>query len=70
MKVRNIRLDGRRTSIRLEVPLWEAVDEICAAEGLSLSGLCSKVAAARPGPNFTSALRVWIVDYYRVKAAA
>lgn len=70
MRVKNVKINGHRTSIRLEPSLWEAVEEICAREGMSLDGLCSRVAADRPGGNYTSNLRCWIVDYYRGSSAA
>jgi predicted DNA-binding ribbon-helix-helix protein len=65
MQMRNVRIGGRRTSIRLEPTLWDAVEEICARERLGLGALCERIAAERPGGNFTSALRCWVVDYYR-----
>jgi len=65
MRVRNVRINGHRTSIRLEPTLWDAVEDICTTEGLSLDALCERVARERPGGNYTSNLRCWIVDYYR-----
>ncbi|WP_158596041.1 ribbon-helix-helix domain-containing protein [Oleomonas cavernae] len=69
MQVRNVRIQGRRTSIRLEPTLWEAVEEICHREQVDLAGLCERVSAGARGGNFTSALRCWVVDYYRRRPA-
>jgi len=61
LKSRNIRIDQRRTSVRLEPELWAALDRLCAENKHSLHDLCSQVAQQdRPG-SLTSALRVYIV---------
>lgn len=70
MRVRNVKIKGHRTSIRLEPTLWDAIEDICEREGLGLDDLCNRVATERPGPNFTSALRCWVVDYFRGTLAA
>lgn len=70
MQVRNVRIQGRRTSIRLEPTLWEAVEEICDREQVDLAGLCRRFSAGAQGGSFTSALRCWVVDYYRRQRAA
>jgi predicted DNA-binding ribbon-helix-helix protein len=63
---RNIRLDGRRTSIRLERVMWEAFDEIAEREGKSTLELCDLIAAHKIGANMTAAVRLFIVVYYRL----
>ncbi|MCF4164033.1 ribbon-helix-helix domain-containing protein [Zavarzinia compransoris] len=70
MRVKNIRINGHRTSVRLEPSLWDAVEDICRREGISLDDLCNRVAAERPGGNYTSNLRCWVVDYFRFASAA
>ncbi|WP_165837754.1 ribbon-helix-helix domain-containing protein [Zavarzinia aquatilis] len=70
MQIRNVKINGRRTSIRLEPTLWDAIEDICRREGLGLDDLCNRVAAERPASNFTSSLRCWVVDYYRGTLAA
>ena len=61
LKSRNIRIDRRRTSVRLEPELWAALDRLCDENKQNLHDLCSSVAAKdRPG-SLTSALRVYIV---------
>lgn len=70
MRVRNVKINGHRTSIRLEQTLWDAVEDICVRETLALDELCSRIARERPGGNFTSNLRCWVVDYFRGALAA
>ncbi|WP_439816855.1 ribbon-helix-helix domain-containing protein [Zavarzinia sp. CC-PAN008] len=70
VQTRNIRIQRRRTSIRMEHDMWDALAEICSREGVSVHALCTRLteqqAPAQPAPrNFTSRLRVFILDYYR-----
>lgn len=65
---RNVTIDGRRTSIRLEEEMWAAFDEICHREGLTAHALCSLIEKKRLNSNRTSAVRAYIVLYYRLAA--
>ena len=38
---RNIYVNGRRTSMRLELEVWAALEEIGAREGITTSTLCT-----------------------------
>jgi len=67
--LRNVRIGDRRTSIRLEPEMWEALGEICLSTGKDLNEICTEVYRANAGrSNFTSGLRVFIVEYYRSQA--
>lgn len=70
LRTRNVSLQGHRTSVRLEPALWEAFDEICKLERKTRHALCSEIAERRCVGGFTSALRVFILDYYRALASA
>src|SRR5579871_929277 len=61
----SIKLGGRWTTIRLERELMGALRDIAANLGIGLHELCTEIAVDRPEGSFTSALRVFIVDYYR-----
>ncbi len=61
----NIRVNGRRTSVRLEPDLWDALEDICAREEVSLDQICAHVADHNGERSFTSSLRVFIINYYR-----
>ena len=67
---RNVRIEGRRTSVKLEAAMWDALTEICVREGVGVGALCVQVDRGRGGSSFTSALRVFIIDYYRTALAA
>jgi predicted DNA-binding ribbon-helix-helix protein len=62
---RNIIVAGRRTSMRLEPEMWDALFEICRREGLSAHDICTAVEARRRASSLTAALRVFVVDYFR-----
>jgi predicted DNA-binding ribbon-helix-helix protein len=63
-----VTVDGRRTSVRLEPALWDAFDEICRRERKSARTICSEIGRRQREGGFTSALRVYILDYFRTLA--
>ncbi len=75
---RSINLFGRPTQIRLELSYWEALEEICRREDLTVDELCcdlkdrlveqSRRVRSVGGVSLANAVRVFIVGYYR-KAA-
>jgi predicted DNA-binding ribbon-helix-helix protein len=62
----NISVRGRRTSIRMEPQIWDTLREICRREFCTPDDVCSYVADRKPPRgSLTSALRVFILDYFR-----
>ena len=61
---RNVTVDGRRTSLRLEPEFWDALADIAAREGLSLDHLCGLIDSQRGGLSRTAAIRIYIVGYF------
>jgi predicted DNA-binding ribbon-helix-helix protein len=66
----NIVVNGHRTSIRLEPEMWSALAEIAAAEGVRVNELVSRIAGRARVGSLTSAVRVFIMAYYRTRAHA
>jgi len=66
---KNVTINGRRTSLRLEQTSWEAMSDICKCEGLTIHELCSLIDNRRDGSSRTSAVRAFIVNYFRAVAA-
>ena len=67
--IRNVNVHGHRTSIRLEPQIWESMSEICRREFCVPHDVCSYVAERKPPHgSLTSALRVFILDYFRTSA--
>jgi predicted DNA-binding ribbon-helix-helix protein len=65
---RNVVAGRGRTSMRLEPELWDALMEICEREGYDVSTLVRRVEEAGHSGGRTSAVRVYILDYFRTAA--
>ena len=65
MIARNVTVAGRRTSLRMEPEMWDALQEAAAREGLSLHEFCTAVARRRGAYSMTAAIRVHLLGYFR-----
>jgi predicted DNA-binding ribbon-helix-helix protein len=65
---RNVTINGHRTSLRLQTEMWEAIDEICRRERISIHEFCSRIAQQRNSRSLTSEVRVFTMSYYRAAA--
>ncbi len=54
-----------RTSMRLEPELWDALSEICRRERTSPSELCRRIEKLGLKGGRTSAMRVYVLQYFR-----
>ena len=55
LRSRNVTINGRRTSLRLEEEFWDGLGDICELEGLSVHELCTQIDLHRHGSSRTSA---------------
>ncbi|MFP6742907.1 MAG: ribbon-helix-helix domain-containing protein [Alphaproteobacteria bacterium] len=62
---RNVTVAGRRTSIRLEAAMWDALSEIAEREERAINAICTRVDKRRKESTLTSGLRVYILNYFR-----
>ena len=62
---RSFSIRGHRTSISLEAAFWSALQEIAALENSTLAGLVASFDAARGEAGLSSAVRIWVLEYYR-----
>ena len=62
---KNITIKGHRTSISLERSIWSGLDEVCDRESMNLNQLFTLIDSLRNGASRTSAVRTFIVNYYR-----
>jgi predicted DNA-binding ribbon-helix-helix protein len=62
---RSFSIAGHRTSISLEGEFWEALKAAAAAEEVPVARLIARIDAARGQSGLSSAVRVWVLDYYR-----
>ncbi|MBK1842421.1 ribbon-helix-helix domain-containing protein [Azospirillum sp. YIM B02556] len=66
MHMRNIRVNGKRTSMKLMPVEWESLEEICVRENMTMSELVSKIEAERQDcDNLTGCVRVYALCYFR-----
>jgi predicted DNA-binding ribbon-helix-helix protein len=71
LKSRNIIVEGRRTSVRLEPAMWEALKDIAAWEKKSINEIVSGVARCRMrSGSLTSAIRIFVMAYFRARSQA
>ena len=62
---RNVVAERGRTSMRLEPELWDALLEICEREGQDMSSLVRNVEQRGHQGGRTSAVRVFVLSYFR-----
>lgn len=63
---RNITIENRRTSVRLEPEMWTALKEISKRERCSIHDLCTLVhARKKENTSLTAAIRVFLMLYFR-----
>jgi len=65
---RNVTVLGRRTSVRLEQPMWDALEEMCRRERKVLNQLVTEIEHSRRESSLTAAIRVTIMLYFKTAA--
>jgi predicted DNA-binding ribbon-helix-helix protein len=67
---RSFTIKGHRTSISVEAEFWDALQQAAAGRQESLAGLIAAIDAERgEDAGLSSAVRVWVLDYFRQRAA-
>ena len=66
---RSIVLAGHKTSVSFEDEFCYALKKIASDRHVTLSEVVGDIAAQRQHGNFSSALRLFVLEYYRGKAA-
>ena len=64
---RSIVIAGHKTSVGIEDAFWQALKEIAAGRGITLSDLVSRIDAERRDGNLSSAIRVFVLDHFRTQ---
>jgi predicted DNA-binding ribbon-helix-helix protein len=67
IRKRSVMLFGHKTSLSLEEPFWQALREIATERGITTAALFNSIASERAPGNFSSALRVFVLEHYRSK---
>jgi predicted DNA-binding ribbon-helix-helix protein len=68
--MRPIRIAGHKTSVSLEDAFWTALKSIAAAGDTSVSDLVGAIDLGRRHANLSSAIRLFILDFYKASSAA
>ena len=66
---RSVVLAGRQSSVSLEDEFWNALKKIANDRSVTTSELVSDINAQRQHGNLSSMLRLFVLEYYRSKAA-
>src|SRR3954468_21653131 len=67
--IHNVVVSGRRTSVRLEPVMWEALQDIARRQERTVHDLVTQIDRERTASSLTAAIRVYIVAFYRSAAA-
>jgi predicted DNA-binding ribbon-helix-helix protein len=68
---RSVTIRGHRTSVSLEQTFIDEIERIAAARDMPVARLVAEIDVARPeGSNLSSALRLYVLDWYRRGQAA
>lgn len=62
---RSIVIAGHKTSVSLEDAFWRGLKEIAVHQGQTLSDLVASIDHGRDLGNLSSAIRLFVLDFYR-----
>ena len=62
---KNVIVNGRRTSMRLDRETWISLADICHRENMTIHQLCSKIDSAKGNSGLSSATRLFVLTYFR-----
>lgn len=65
MVLRTITVPGGRTTMRLELEFWKAMDDVCQREGISTDELVRRAQGSLRRAGRTRAVRVYLMSYFR-----
>jgi predicted DNA-binding ribbon-helix-helix protein len=65
MKKHNVTIAGHKTSVSIEDAFWKGLREIANGRGQTLYGLITDINVKRQSPNLASAIRLFVLQYYR-----
>ena len=65
---RSVMVGGHKTSVSLEDAFWIGLKDIALRSSLSLSALLEKIDRHRQTSNLSSAIRLFVLDYFRTRA--
>ena len=66
---RSIVIAGHKTSVSLEDAFWQGLKQIATERDITLSDLVASIDTDRHHGNLSSAIRLFVLEYYRERAA-
>ena len=67
---RSVVVAGHKTSVSLEEAFWNGMKEISVERNMTLSELVGEIDSKRQQGNLSSAIRLFVLDYFKTRAAA
>ncbi len=64
---KNVIVNGRRTSMRLDRETWISLADICSRRHITIHELCSKIDRIRGKSGLSSATRLFVLTYFRAE---
>jgi predicted DNA-binding ribbon-helix-helix protein len=64
---RSIVIAGHKTSVSLEDAFWQGLKQIAAERTMTLSDMVASIDTDRRHGNLSSAIRLFVLDYYRAR---
>ena len=64
---RSIVIAGHKTSVSLEDEFWKGLKEIASGREVTLSDLVASIDTDRRHGNLSSAIRLFVLDFYRAQ---
>jgi predicted DNA-binding ribbon-helix-helix protein len=65
---RSVVVEGHKTSVSLEEEFWVGLKEIILDRAISMSELIAQIDKVREHGNLSSALRLHVLEYYRLRS--
>ena len=62
---RSVVAAGHKTSVSLEDAFWKGLKEIASVRGMTSSELVAVIDSGRQHGNLSSAIRLFVLDFYR-----
>lgn len=70
VRKRSVVIGGHKTSVSLEEAFWSAIREIAIERGESMSAMIEQIDSEKQQSNLSSAIRLFVLDYYRARLPA
>lgn len=67
IKKRSVVIEGRRTSVSLENEFWDEAKRMAQSRGQTMHAFIAGVLATHKGHNWSSALRLAVLEYFMAK---